>query len=545
MATTTHVPVSEQLARWSRDRRDDPAFGFITRRGADPAYLSWGDLSDSVRPIAANIRALADDRRTGILILCRSERNYVIALAATLWAGATAIPAPIALNYRLRDRLRQVSEWGDPDIVLHDLPPEELEKAEIADKGRKVLSIEEAACGPSTKPAEPVATGGLLQFTSGSTGRPKAVWLGQDNLAANCAAIGEAYRLDRTSIGFHWLPLHHDMGLIGAVLANFWCGGQSNLMKPALFLQQPLSWWRYVAHLRARITSAPNFAYETAVRAADKEDISDLDLSCLDVAITGSEPVRKETVERFMEKFGPQGVRRGALAASYGLAEATLFVSTRWSDSGPRYLEIEDGAWVVSLGKPAEGMSVSVVNPDTAKPCDAGEEGQIVLSGLSVGRVVREGEDWRRPSSANASIRTGDIGFLDEGELFITGRTENVLIIKGRNLRAEALESALAAASPGIIPGGVAAVGIEEAGSQALVVFVELERSSRVRGLETRLNAVMGSRFGVAPKQMVFLRRGTLPRTTSGKIRRSVLRSNYLAGAFDGRELRIEESADE
>jgi acyl-CoA synthetase (AMP-forming)/AMP-acid ligase II len=390
-------------------------------------------------------------------------------------------------------------------------------------------------------PAAEDTTPALMQFTSGSTGAPRGVVLSNGNLAANCAAIVEAYGLSAATRGFSWLPLHHDMGLVGHILTPLWIGCRSTIMDPLLFLQSPLRWLRRAGEEQATITSAPNFAYQLCVREAEAgADLAGIDLSSVTAAVCGGEPVWPDTVARFCAAFEPFGFDRDAFAPSYGLAEATLLVSSGRRRGGPRVFagqvrdpEAAEGTKdirSVVLGRPVSGVAVRIVGPDGRSVPD-GTIGEIALSGAGVGRVSGE-----RQADAAAGVATGDLGFIHDGELVVTGRRKELMILRGANVYPADAEAAASAADPSLNPGGVAAFGMRREGTEEMMVVFEVQRGPLppevFDGMVRRVNEAVGKATGHVPAAVMAVPYGALPRTTSGKIRRHALADLCRRGAI-------------
>jgi acyl-CoA synthetase (AMP-forming)/AMP-acid ligase II len=461
------------------------------------------------------------DRRVGIL--CSEPREFVVALAAAMLAGAVAVPLPATLSRRSAPRVRAILQKSRVAALI----------APQATLGADWLFESGDSAGWVKIPAESLSSGDdevaldsppdtplLVQFTSGSTGDPKGVVLSHRNVAANCAAIAETYGLDQESVGLSWLPLHHDMGLVGHVLTPMWVGGRSVLIDPLRFLQQPLRWLQAIGEEQATITSAPNFAYEVCTRAATSEAQLDLDLSSLTTAICGGEPVIPETLERFVEAFAPHGFRRQALAPSYGLAEATLLVCSGRAPDGPMAIEVaNEGApagrrWIV-LGAPVAGMKIRIVDPRDGCAKTEGI-GEVEVSGTSVGRELDTAPaEW---------VKTGDLGLLSDGRLVIVGRIKELLILRGENVFPADVEAAVLEAEPLVVPGGVAAVGVDREGTQAMIVVAEVRASGAERAslddLMRRIRKLVAAATGHVPDDVLLVKPGSLPRTTSGKLRR-------------------------
>jgi acyl-CoA synthetase (AMP-forming)/AMP-acid ligase II len=299
----------------------------------------------------------------------------------------------------------------------------------------------------------------FLQYTSGSTATPKGVMVSHGNLLHNEAIIQQAFAQTSESVIVSWLPLYHDMGLIGNVLQPLYVGAHSVLMSPVAFLQSPFRWLKAISHYRATTSGGPNFAYDLCVRKITEEQKAGLDLSSWQLAFNGAEPIRAETLDRFAKAFASCGFRREAFFPCYGLAEATLFVAGKTQSNAPAVIkhfetaalsnnrvieatdESQDRLSLVGCGGPGMGQTILIVNPETARVCPPGDVGEIWVSGASVA-----GGYWNQPeatertfhaslaeSSAGPFLRTGDLGFLQAGELFVTGRLKDLIIIRGRN----------------------------------------------------------------------------------------------------------------
>lgn len=511
------------------------AFVFVGRGNTQPATLTWRELHSR-----ASFVAQALSRRglgSGCLLLLHEPEALVCALAGSLLCGAVVVPAPSLFNPRTALRLKAICDNARPAAILTSArTAEQSWLRDLAGAAGAALVVldddegpQEASAGAffdesAVRPDDPA----LIQFSSGTTGNPKAVRLSHGNLVANCRAILDTFGLGRHSIGVSWLPLHHDMGLVGHVLSCFMSGGSSVLLDPLWFLQRPMRWLRAVSKYRATITSAPNFAYELCCRDATVQTADeDMDLATLQVAICGGEPVSAVTMERFCDLFARFGFRREAFAPTYGLAEATLLVSTGYGGRGPRSLG-SDGKTIISCGRP-RGCIVSIRDPAGAA-LQEGAAGEICIEGASVGRIGLESTE----GAPAGWLRTGDLGFMVGGELYVSGRIKDLVIVNGQNVHPEDAEQAVLALSDRIVPGGIAAFGISEAGSERLCVAVELSRSlDPGSDLRERINVAVAAATGIVPARVVFLAAGKLPRTTSGKVRR-----REVAAAIDAIDAR-------
>lgn len=525
--------IAEAIEGHARERGNDIAFRFRSRHATQAREITWGELDDRARRIAAGL----DQRQVAgqpVAVICPAPLDFVVALCGCLYAAAVVVPVPAVATRRAAERIRSTIETARPRAIL--APAAVLQQpwiAELLISGeRDGIDLDDVSEGePIVRRRETSSPEALMQFTSGSTGTPRGVILSHQNLAANCTAIVDAYGLSAATRGFSWLPLHHDMGLVGHVLTPLWIGCRSTLMDPLLFLQSPLRWLRFASEEAATITSAPNFAFELCVKAAEKDDLDGIDLSSLTAAVCGGEPVWPETMERFCAVFGEVGFNTSAFAPSYGLAEATLLVSSGRRVTGPGVFSgsVRDSAAgdgeatvavrTVDLGRPVAGVTVHVVD-DQGSACLEKVIGEIELSGPCVGLLVDGDEKVAGP------VRTGDLGFIADGAVHISGRRKELIILRGQNVYPTDIENAAVRGDPAVQPGAVAALAITSGGTEAMVLVFEGERGlateARFKDICRNLNQAVTRATGHAPSAIATVRRGALPRTTSGKIKRTL-----------------------
>lgn len=393
----------------------------------------------------------------------------------------------------------------------------------------------------------------LLQYTSGSTGTPRGVIVTHANLVDNHRQLEQSFRHDESTVILSWLPMFHDMGL-GTVLGGLWLGVTCTLMAPTAFLQKPVRWLRAISQHRATSSGGPDFAYDLCVRRISKEEREGLDLSSWSVAYNGSEPVRASTLSRFAEAFAPYGFRRDAFYPVYGLAEATLFVSGGHARQAPvvRAFErtaLEHGQAVpdsTPQGKPLIGCGAAwlgtrllLVDPETHVPCSPAQIGEIWVGGASVAagywqKPVESAEVFGARTAAGEGpfLRTGDLGFQHEGQLFVTGRHKDLIIIRGRNHYPQDIETSVSEAHPALEPLACAAFSVESEDGEQLVVAHEVKRTA-VHRLEPEaifraIRRIIADQHGVHTHAIVLLSPGNLLRTTSGKVRRKACRRAFL-----------------
>ena len=387
------------------------------------------------------------------------------------------------------------------------------------------------------------------------------------NLLHNSALIQRWFRSNTASRGVFWLPLHHDMGLIGGVLQTIYCGGASTLFSPLAFLQEPYRWLETIARTGATISGGPNFAYDLCVRKLSAERRAKLDLSTWTVAFNGAEPIRPESIDRFAEMFAPCGFRREAFLPCYGLAEATLMVSGRREVAPPVVIAVEAAALeqnrvlpapeagpgartLVGSGQVISGQEVVVVDPATGVRCPAECVGEIWVAGPSVARGYwnqREASattfeaaladaDAAEGTQGGRFLRTGDLGFLRNGELFVTGRLKDLIIIGGRNVYPQDIEATVARSHPLLRTDAAAAVAVDLDGEERLVVVQEVERQVREDRVEEITGAIRQALAGeheLDVHAVVLIKAASIPKTSSGKIRRQACRAAFLAGELD------------
>jgi 8-amino-7-oxononanoate synthase len=416
----------------------------------------------------------------------------------------------------------------------------------------------------------------FLQYTSGSTGTPKGVMLSHENLLHNSLRIMQAFEITRSQSGVFWLPSFHDMGLIGGILVPLYGGKFNVLMSPVAFLQKPLRWLQAISHYRATISGGPNFAYELCVRKTTPEQRAALDLSSWSLAFNGAEPVRAETIDAFCEAFAVSGFRREAFYPCYGLAESTLMVTGGMKFEPPVLrsfdaVSIETGAVatvhdgtsgsrrLVGSGRELDGQDVLIVDPQTHEPLPPDRVGEIWVSGPSVAQGY-----WNRPEETQATfgamlaepdpnapaqvvarwrpnpgpyMRTGDLGFFDNGELFVTGRLKDLIIVRGRNHYPQDLEFSVEEATPLVRAGSLAAFAVDHDGRERVVIVAELERGRRERSEILAAMDAIRSRLAreheVAVEGIVFVRPNSIPKTSSGKIQRHACRRQFLDGTLE------------
>ncbi|RKG51193.1 amino acid adenylation domain-containing protein [Corallococcus sp. AB011P] len=541
----------ELLRLRSAEAPGHQGYTFLVDGESEEAALTYGEFDRQARAIGAWLQANGA-RGERALLLFPPGNEYLTAFFGCLYAGVVAVPAyppdVMRLNRSL-PRLEAMVRDARARFVLttemiHGMAGMLFEQApELA--GLTWVATDALAPGLEDGWKDPGVTGdalAFLQYTSGSTGSPKGVMLTHRNLLANLALIHRAFGHSRDSRGVIWLPPYHDMGLIGGLLQPLYGGFPVVLMSPIAFLQRPFRWLQAVSRYGATTSGGPNFAYDLCVRKVSAEERATLDLSRWKVAFNGAEPIRPETLERFHEAFAPQGFRREAFYPCYGLAESTLIVTGHALGTAP----VTDGVNLVGSGRVLEGNTVRLVDARTARECAPGEEGEIWVAGASVGQGY-----WERPeesarvfharvegggSDDARYLRTGDLGVLRGGELFVTGRIKDLIILRGRNLYPQDVESTTVRVHPALRPGCTAAFSVELEGEERLVVVQEVDARHAGTDLEALARSIreaVALAHDAQAHDVVLIQAGSLPKTSSGKVQRYACRQAWLAGELE------------
>ncbi|NTG05514.1 non-ribosomal peptide synthetase, partial [Rhizobium rhizogenes] len=541
------------------------AYRFLGTGDSNDDVQEWTyfDLDRRSRAIAARLYE-AGGQQERALLLYPPGLEFIAAFLGCLRSGVIAVPA---YAHRTLPRIRAIVRDCAPRYVLGtattlssrssfiDQAPE-LENAvwlatdEIPDADGNDWNAVEL-------PAEALA---FLQYTSGSTGDPKGVMVSHANIMANERCIAEGFRnLEDTHV-VGWLPVYHDMGLIGNVLQPLYLGGSATLMAPAAFLQRPRRWLEAVSRYGGTVSGGPNFAFDLCVRKIPSEERVGFDLRTWRIAFCGSEPIRAKTLETFADAFEACGFRRSALYPCYGMAETTLYATGSNPALAPRYKTVNSdelskhivgdalpssakAITLTSCGEPARDHHLLVVDPETRAPLGSGSIGEIWVNGPSIALGY-----WQRPAlndeifgatlvtdMAGRYLRTGDLGFVDGGELFITGRRKDLIIIRGRNLYPQDIELSVEDAHDAIRPDGSAAFAFDIDGEERLGIVAEVS----LRAGDPRIEEIIGSirlavaeQHGVHAYAVALLRTRGLPKTSSGKVQRHACKARYLDGSL-------------
>ncbi|MFE3632652.1 fatty acyl-AMP ligase [Streptomyces cellostaticus] len=529
--------------------------------------LTYHRLALRSRAVAAWLqdRGLAGSRA---MLLYPPGLEFVCAYLGCLAAGVIAVPGVPpqgrAQNHRALNRTKRLMADADAKVVLGDrgvLAALDGMAEHLPELDRIArVATEDIPDGTASGWREPELTPdtvAFLQYTSGSTSAPRGVAVTHGNLLANEAVITERMGHTPEAMAAHdhemfvsWLPVYHDMGLIGPVLNTVYLGATATLFSPLHFLQQPARWLTAVSRYRPHTSGGPNFAYELALKHASPELLGDLDLSAWKVAFNGAEPVRAATLRRFADAFAPAGFRREALYPCYGLAEATLMVTGGTTATAPTLLAAADGtpnageadAAAVGCGRPGPGVTVAVVHPESGRELPEGEVGEIWVAGAGVAKgywrnalATRQTFRAELPGHEGRFLRTGDLGLLKDGELFVTGRLKDLIVVDGRNHYPQDLELTAELTHPALRPGCTAAFSVD-AGADGERPVIVAETAPDSAGEPERITdvirAAVGDAHGLTLRAVVLVRPGTIPKTSSGKIQRRATRDAYLAGTL-------------
>ncbi len=540
------------LTARAAERPDAIVFGFLGTDAIAVDQASYRDLLVAAGRVASVLR---DRGAVGerVLIVAPPGRRYLEWFLGCVLAGAVAVPSAPPTNSQRAERLRTVIANAGAGFAVGA----ERQRRLLAGADLRWFDVDDHVTAPESEaPAGPAADDvAFLQYTSGSTSAPKGVVVTHSALVANLGQMTEVFGLDPAARGVSWLPPYHDMGLIGGILVPVFAGFRMDLMDPVAFSRDPLGWIRAVAASGATISGGPDTAFELAARELAKHgDDLELDLSRWSTAFVGAEPVRAETLARFAAAAAPLGFDRRAFRPCYGLAEATLMVTCAPAASvaapvaasgavadGPVAGAVaEDPAAgadpaPVSCGPPVPGVEVLVVDPSTGRPVEAGAVGEVWVRGPSVAAGY-----WRAPAAtaerfhaavpgaADRYLRTGDLGLLTgSGELVPTGRLSDLMIVAGRNVYPQDLEAAVRRAADPLEPGMAAAFELD--GEPAVLLECRVP-DARAESLLRELRDAVLAECDVRPAVVALARTGTLPRTSSGKVQRSLTRERFVAG---------------
>ncbi|MEZ4774222.1 MAG: AMP-binding protein [Bacteroidia bacterium] len=540
------------------------ACAFLEKGELPTHEFTYDQLDLRARAIAARLQALGLSGERAIL-LYPSGLDYIAAFFGCLYAGVIAVPVyPPQMGKQIDRVLAIVKDSGAKAFLTN----QEIMKAIglfmpelVAGNPEAWIATDQIENKESTQWHTPAITGqslAFLQYTSGSTGNPKGVCVTHQNLLHNERMISEAFRhQEGEMIGVGWLPLYHDMGLIGNIIQPIFVGQPIYIMSPLSFLQKPVRWLQAIDRFKATSSGGPNFSYELLMAKTTPEEIAALDLSSWNVAFTGAEPVRADTIRRFSKMFAPAGFREEVFYPCYGMAETTLLISGGDEGKLPAMLHLDPTALgnneikpveaqtphaisVVGCGHTWGGQTVQIVHPETMEICKDRQVGEIWVKGESVAAGY-----WNNPEATEKTfhafikttgegpfLRTGDLGFIYDNELYITGRLKDLMIIRGKNHYPQDIEHTTGQSHEALKPGGCAAFSIEVSGEERLVIAAEIEPNTLKTHSSESIFGAIKSEIAIRHELQVYaitlLKRRSIPKTSSGKIRRKACKEAYL-----------------
>ena len=547
------------LSHRAEHQPTDRAFTYLIDGEIDEQHWTYAELDAKARAIAAWLQAAGLEGQRA-LMLYPHGMDFITAFFGCLYAGVTAVPTnPPRRNQKLA-RIEAIVDDADARVALTTNATLETVGNLIHASDRLKKLTWHATDLPQTANADDWKmphvkpdTLAFLQYTSGSTGTPKGVMLTHDNLMHNSALICHAFENTRSTTGVFWLPSYHDMGLIGGILQPLYIGRPNVLMSPMAFLQKPFRWLKAITNYRGTTSGGPNFAYDLCVDKITPAQLEELDLSSWLVAFSGAEPVRSETLDRFCKKFGPRGFRREAFYPCYGLAEGTLIVSGGFVPQMPvvrafdaaqleqgKVVQVRSSAQAVELvgcGQTVPDQRVVIADPyelTTAPPNHVGEiwvKGPSIATGY-LARVEESDQTFKAhlaDTGEGPFLRTGDLGFQIDGELFIAGRIKDLIIIHGKNYYPHDIEQTVSRCHPRLVADAGAAFTIEQDGKQRLVVVQEVDRQRDRNDAEIiqAIRAAVADQHQLVVESVVLIRLRSIPKTSSGKVQRYACRQMY------------------
>ena len=556
------------ITRRAVEQHDERGYVFLSDKGDEEAALTFGELHRRALAVAAQLRESGSPGERALLLF-GPGLDFIIAYFGCVLAGVIAVPMMLPRrNSSLGSSASIVANAGPRFLMTNErvqsTRPDVIER--FSAPQRHWIITEQVAAMNAASPRLPMLRPddiAFLQYTSGSTSDPKGVMVTHRNLIENLEMMRHALGNTRQSIYASWIPLYHDMGLIANVLQSLYVGSLCVLLAPMTFMQRPLSWLRAIHRYRAEVAGAPNFAFDLCVQRFRADQMRDVDLSSWKVAFNGAEPVRADTIERFAATFAPYGFDRRAMNPQYGMAEATVMVSAGPRLAGPvirtvgldafRHNEIappageRDKHRMVGCGRSVIGGRLAIVHPATRHLIGADRIGEIWVSGPHVSKGY-----WQNPDATRATfdariegdpgdecwLRTGDLGFMDQsGELFITGRAKDMIIVRGINYYPQDIESTVYNSHPALRRHFGAVFSVPDESGEKLALVQEVERTQR-RGLDTEeikacIREAVANEHEIALDSIVLISPGEIPKTTSGKIQRSLTRQMWLQNSFE------------
>lgn len=562
------------------------AYAYLLDGEVEGGRLTYAELDWEARAIGALLQSYCAGGQRALLIY-PTGLEFIAAFFGCLYADVIAVPLPpptATQQQRSFPRLRAIANDAQPSVALTTssiLAKVEALFTQVPELATmRWVATDKLTTGLASEWRQPAATSdslALLQYTSGSTTVPRGVMVSHGNLLHNSANVNHAFELtpDR-GVSVSWLPVFHDMGLTNGIVQPTYVGRPCYILPPQSFLQRPVRWLRAISQYGGAVSGGPNFAYELCARKVTPDQCENLDLSSWYAAYNGAEPIRADTLKRFSETFAGYGFRPSYLYPCYGLAEATLMVSGGPLKAEPTLYAAQAAALeqncvaeasdqqqnvrtLVGCGHAMPDTKIVIVHPEFLTRCAAEGVGEIWVSGPTVSRGY-----WNRPEETERTLRaylddgegpflrTGDLGFLKDGELFVTGRLKDLIIIGGRNLYPNDIELTVEQSHPAIRSGCCAAFSVDVAHEERLIVAAEVERRYRTADSQNRnrtpqlhprplldigamvraIRRAVAEEHDVRVHAAVLLRAGSLPKTPSGKVQRNLCQASFLNGTL-------------
>jgi acyl-CoA synthetase (AMP-forming)/AMP-acid ligase II/acyl carrier protein len=523
--------------------------------------ITYSKMVMKARAIAAKLQQKGE-KGDRILLLFPTGIEFITSFYACLFAGMIAVPTYPPKRNKANERFNSIVRDSSPAFILSTRTiHEDLEKHELLNDLQGIenmLVYEDIPASFSDNWIDPDITEddiALLQYTSGSTGNPNGVMVSHGNIMHNSEFIKQSFGFDKDSVGVNWLPNFHDMGLIGCLIQAAYLGASNIIIPPLAFLKSPANWFRAITKYNATTGGGPNFAFDYSIEKVEDEDLAEIDLSSLRTLYCGAEPIRDTTFKGFIEKFTKTGFKASQLFPVYGMAEVVLIASGGDYKADPIYLQVDgkaleekrvmpplrndDTRTLTACGYPWLGMRLAIIDPESRKPAALNEVGEIWTSGPSVARGYWNDSEKTEETfhgyieglDSGPWLRTGDLGFIHEGQLYITGRLKDLIILRGLNYFPNDIEYSVENSHEAIRQNACAAFSVDLNGEERLVITAEVERAF-VRDLpenevfEAVRNAVF-SEYGVQPYVISLLRTGSILKTSSGKIQRFAVRTAW------------------
>jgi acyl-CoA synthetase (AMP-forming)/AMP-acid ligase II len=556
------------LGHRAAEQRDERAYVFLSDKGEEEAILTFGELHRRAAAVATRLQTSSADDRA--LLMFGPGLDFIIAYFGCILAGVIPVPMMLPRRNSSLDSSASITANCAPRFLItnahvHSARPDVIERFSGAEM--QWITVDQAAeqsCKLREADMPDPDDIALLQYTSGSTSDPKGVMVSHRNLIENLEMIRLTLGNTRRSTFVSWVPLYHDMGLILNILQSLYLGSLCILLAPVTFIQRPVIWLRAIHNYRAEVAGAPNFAFDLCAQRCRADQIRGLDLSCWKLAFNAAEPVRADTIERFATRFAPYGFNPNSMYPLYGMAEATLLISAGQRGAGPVIRSIRLAAFrrndvvppagandtyhVVGCGRNIIGQRIAIVDPQARRRLGVDCIGEVWVGGPHICKGY-----WRNPDATRSTfeariagendnrawLRTGDLGFMDEqGELFITGRIKDVIIVRGINHYPQDIETTVYDSHPALRRHcGAAFSVLTEANEEKIVLVQEVERTHRYRldtcEIEACIREAVINQHEIALGTIVLVGPGTIPKTTSGKIQRARTRQMWLQGSIE------------